>query len=139
MKICKKCGVTKSFDMFYKRTTSKDGLQSYCKDCRKIIDSESYLQSEKRRSQIRENSNKLKTYNKKLLWRYKKLCKCALCSESEPVSLDLHHKNPKEKDFDPSSLVSYSTETLKAEIRKCVVVCSNCHRKIHAGLVQLVE
>lgn len=32
-KICTKCGRELSVDMFHKKSTSKDGLQHYCKDC----------------------------------------------------------------------------------------------------------
>lgn len=139
MKTCTKCFLSKPFDCFYKRSSSKDGLQSYCKECRKDIDAQSYASSDKRKQNIKSNSDKLKKYNKRLVSRYKSFCKCLLCKESEPVVLDLHHLDASEKEDNPSSLISYSTEKLKEEIRKCVVVCSNCHRKIHAGLVQLVE
>lgn len=63
------------------------------------------------------------------------MCKCYYCLESEPIVLDLHHLNPLEKDADPSSLVNCSIETLKAEIRKCIVLCANCHRKVHSRLL----
>jgi hypothetical protein len=33
MKMCKKCGETKEFDFFYKRSRSKDGYTSRCKNC----------------------------------------------------------------------------------------------------------
>lgn len=139
MKTCNKCNLFKSLDCFYKRSSSKDGLQSYCKDCRKEIDAESYSKSDKRKSDIKNNGIELRKYNKRLLHKYKSFCKCLLCNESEPVVLDLHHTDSSKKEYNPSSLISYSTEKLRLEIRKCVVVCSNCHRKIHAGLVQLVE
>lgn len=35
MKVCVKCGDTKSLSEFYNHTTSRDGLQSYCKECAK--------------------------------------------------------------------------------------------------------
>ena len=28
-------------------------------------------------------------------------------------------------------------EKLKTEIIKCIIVCSNCHREIHAGLIEV--
>lgn len=49
-KICSKCKVEKTFDMFSKRTTSKDGYRSQCKQC------------EKEYQQI--NKNKIKEYQK---------------------------------------------------------------------------
>jgi len=53
--------------------------------------------------------------------------------------LDFHHANgTKERD------VSYfanakSYKKMLLEIRKCICVCSNCHRKIHAGKIETPE
>ncbi len=33
MKSCSKCGVKKSLDEFYKRSSSRDGLHPWCKGC----------------------------------------------------------------------------------------------------------
>jgi hypothetical protein len=35
MKICSRCRKTKSFDLFYKSSSRKDGLQRFCKECTK--------------------------------------------------------------------------------------------------------
>lgn len=55
----------------------------------------------------------------------------------EIVALDFHHLNPSEKDLEVSLLTRYSTKRVKDEIRKCVVLCANCHRKLHAGIISL--
>lgn len=44
MKVCIRCNEKKSLDRFHKRKSSKDGLYSICKDCRKI-DSAAYYQN----------------------------------------------------------------------------------------------
>lgn len=63
---------------------------------------------------------------------------CCICSYSEPVALDLHHLDPKEKDFSISSWRKAGGWTkLVEEARKCVLVCSNCHRCIHAGIIDV--
>ena len=36
-KVCSKCGREWSLSEFYKKSTSKDGLQSYCKECSKKL------------------------------------------------------------------------------------------------------
>lgn len=137
LKCCTSCFIEKQLFDFYKRSSSKDGRQSICKNCRKEIDKQSYIISEKRRLNIRKNSNKNKSYNKRLVNKYKSLCGCKVCREKEPAVLDLHHTDPSIKEGNPSQLISYSTEKLKAEIRKCIVLCSNCHRKVHSNLIQL--
>lgn len=55
-----------------------------------------------------------------------------------PVALDFHHLDPTEKDKNVGDLMSFSTQKLKEEIRKCVVLCANCHRMVHAGLLEIV-
>lgn len=60
-----------------------------------------------------------------------------ICDETEPVCLDFHHIDPNEKDFTISKHRGKSKENLLKEIKKCVCVCANCHRKIHAGIINL--
>jgi 5-methylcytosine-specific restriction endonuclease McrA len=60
--------------------------------------------------------------------------KCMLCGYSRCTSaLQFHHINPFEKDKDLSRYSSW--KTAKEELKKCVLVCSNCHSEIHAGFV----
>ena len=46
---------------------------------------------------------------------------------------DFHHLNPKEKESKPSALFGNKFETLRKELDKCVLLCSNCHRIRHSG------
>lgn len=70
---------------------------------------------------------------KELLVEYKG-GKCQICGYDRCIqALDFHHLNPDEKDFSLSSS-SKSLDELKKEADKCILVCSNCHREIHAGL-----
>lgn len=52
------------------------------------------------------------------------------------AALDFHHVNPEEKEYEPAVLLAcmYSLEKFEKEIEKCVLLCSNCHRELHAGL-----
>jgi hypothetical protein len=90
--------------------------------------------------QIKINNYK-RTYSwkkeaKKLLVEYKG-GKCINCGYSNCVeSLDFHHLDSKEKDFNISGK-SYSLERLKNEVDKCVLLCSNCHREFHAGYIKI--
>jgi len=61
---------------------------------------------------------------------------CLYCDETEICCLDFHHldKTSKERGIgDICGRRMWSIEKLEKELKKCVVVCSNCHRKIHAG------
>lgn len=63
--------------------------------------------------------------------------KCQICGYNRCINaLEFHHVNPEEKDFTISGGTK-SFDTLKSEIDKCILVCSNCHREIHAGLIKI--
>lgn len=65
---------------------------------------------------------------------------CALCPEKEPCCMSAHHLNPEEKDFSiaNSRKDGYSLKKVVDELKKCICVCENCHRKIHAGKLKAV-
>ena len=88
---------------------------------------------------VKKNYHKRKTLNKKAKMIKVKLDaggKCVICQYSKCLSaLEFHHTNPEKKEFGISYMVSrFSIEKMLEEIKKCILVCANCHREIHAGL-----
>jgi hypothetical protein len=70
--------------------------------------------------------------NRRFVDAYKAFFGCRRCGEGDPICLDLHHRNPLEKEFAISAYTFRATfYGLAIELEKCEVVCSNCHRKIH--------
>jgi len=64
--------------------------------------------------------------------------KCYICNYNKYVgALDFHHSNPDEKDFAISDLRTYSWEKVRNELDKCICLCSNCHREVHAEITQI--
>lgn len=65
--------------------------------------------------------------------------KCQICGYSKCIkALEFHHPDPNEKDFGMSDGGwTRAWSKIKEEIDKCVLVCANCHREIHAGLVDI--
>ena len=65
--------------------------------------------------------------------------KCIMCGYNRySGALDFHHLDPAKKDFGLSTKgLTRSWEKIKEEIDKCVLVCANCHRELHAGITQL--
>ena len=55
MKYCSKCDTTKSKVLFGINRSMADGLQSNCKECRKIVNNEHYKRSPARREAIKRN------------------------------------------------------------------------------------
>ena len=57
---------------------------------------------------------------------------CKICKEDRIPCLEFHHRNPKEKEFAISNGVwQFSRKKILAEIRKCEILCSNCHAVLH--------
>lgn len=64
--------------------------------------------------------------------------KCQCCGYNKCITaLEFHHLNSEEKDFSLSHNTNQSWEKYSMELKKCVLVCANCHREIHAGLIDL--
>jgi predicted HNH restriction endonuclease len=65
--------------------------------------------------------------------------KCVLCGyDKHPGVMDFHHIDPLTKTFGISSGgFSRSWASIELELKKCVLVCANCHREIGLGLVKL--
>lgn len=65
--------------------------------------------------------------------------KCQVCGYARCIgALEFHHTDPSKKDFGISmNGLTRAWAKVKAEVEKCVLVCANCHREIHAGITQL--
>ncbi len=81
----------------------------------------------------RENKTRLKIERdrrRRLLGRYKSMKRCAGCGYRKcPAALDFDHLDPESKSFNVSVGLTGSWNKLKAEMAKCRIVCSNCHRE----------
>lgn len=128
-KKCKRCGDTKLLEEYHVHKIAKDGRQNVCKDCRKKMDRERYLSSDKKKEQSRLYREAIiKKINE-----YKASHGCRYCEEHDPVALDFHHSDQNKEDHVSKLAWNGSLERVMKEIDKCVVVCSNDHRKLHAG------
>lgn len=95
----------------------------------------SYMKEwEKRNPQRRRQFNEeYKARIRRLVCEYKSARGCIQCGESHIACLDLHHRDPKQKEIDPSNMIKrgWGPERVKLELDKCDVICANCHRKLH--------
>lgn len=59
---------------------------------------------------------------------------CELCGYNRcSDALEFHHLDPPQKDFNLSDRsIVLDWQSVKKEIDKCILVCANCHREIHA-------
>lgn len=112
MKVCRICG--KEFEPI-----NKGWVRQYCFDCVPEGLNTSDRTVYKRRA--------IKRQGVKLLGG-----KCICCGEARPHVLNFHHIDSSQKDETPATLIKNSqTEAFFKEIKKCVLLCSNCHQDFH--------
>lgn len=81
----------------------------------------------------KEKAHDRKSELKQIIDNLKSISVCSSCGEDHPACLDFHHLNPLEKKFNIGSYIThgYSINKLLEEIKKCIILCANCHRKLH--------
>lgn len=133
-KQCVGCNENLSLDLFSFRNKAKGTLQSRCKKCYNLYNRHYYKNFERDKQITRVGKNTKKLRERYQTWKSQQ--SCCVCREDAVECLDLHHVDPKEKDGNISLLLAYNSwNRVVEEIQKCVVVCSNCHRKIHSGRI----
>lgn len=62
--------------------------------------------------------------------------RCVICGyDRELGALQFHHLDPSEKRFQISRFgITYGLEQARAEARKCVLLCGNCHAEVENGV-----
>jgi len=114
-KVCPKCNNLKPLSEYYKRT-NRDDYNGYCKKCSNDYHTE----------RIKNVKIKMVQY---------KGGKCNDCNielnDNNYCIFDFHHLIPSEKDPNFNKIKFQKWETIKNEIDKCDVLCSNCHRLKH--------
>ena len=65
--------------------------------------------------------------------KYKSELSCMECGENHLACLQFHHRDKEEKNFTISNaaLRGTSIKTLIKEMKKCDILCVNCHAKLH--------
>lgn len=121
MRKCTKCDKHKDDKDF---RISKNYRERICKKCRSVDD--------------RLNKRDRFTILQEKIKQAKVLQGCCICGWNKfACGLDLHHVNESDKKFGiavgirPGSAKSFGAAY--AELVKCCVICSNCHRGIHGN------
>jgi len=88
------------------------------------------MSSERKREKVALQRKRIRKIRKRLD-NYKKIRKCS-CGENHVACLEFHHVSGK-KQIEVSNAVrwGWSFEKILKEIEKCIIVCANCHRKLH--------
>ncbi len=140
MKKCSTCQEEKEESEFSFKSKIKGIKHSHCKSCQSNKVKKHYIKNkDKYKQKALKNNFLYASRNQNFANEYKKQLGCRICPEKESCALDFHHINPHDKEKTVSVMIhsAHSIDSLMKEIRKCVVLCSNCHRKLHAGLLTL--
>lgn len=136
MKTCTKCGITKPLTEYYANKRGVHGKAAACKQCLTEVYAKHRRDNLEHYNQVRAD---LRHRNRTRYNEWKSQQCCLLCGEDELCCLDLHHLDPDSKEMNIGDVILHKPwDKLKAELDKCVVLCSNCHRKVHANLITLL-
>ena len=116
MKQCRYCKKSYPESYFGVALTTKNKVykRHKCKFC--------YLETKR----IRKDNHR------EWLKNFKKSSVCNKCGVADYRVLEFHHLNEKEKDFSISfNYLNLGLDKIKQEIKKCVILCANCHRITH--------
>ena len=128
MKVCSDCGEDDQSKL-RKDNRVPDGVSSLCNEC----GSNRYREDDRLR--------KLQRVDKRKAWigYFKELGKttCGVCGYDKCfAAIDFHHRDPEDKLFNIAAMTRHAFNDtnktiLLSEIRKCDVLCANCHRELH--------
>ena len=57
--------------------------------------------------------------------------KCELCGDKNIFHLTFHHKDKNDKSYEINKIKNYRWSIIEKEIKKCSLLCHNCHQKLH--------
>lgn len=123
-KICRRCRnvYPLTSDYFYSNGFTPNGVRKWkptCKDC--------------------ESQERKEGFDTILLEHFGKLC-CQVCGyDKHKRVLECHHLVSEDKEYTIATMRTSrrSPDILKKELSKCVLLCANCHREAHLGLLDL--
>lgn len=132
MRTCSICRETKPLEDFPWKIQARNVRQHECKPCKRER-SKAYYRQDPEAQKKRAKRNNVVYYERNKRYVSSIKLACSKCGDSRPYVLDFHHTDPSKKEFLVSNFLGsgYALERLKAEIAKCIVLCSNCHREHH--------
>jgi hypothetical protein len=118
-KHCNRCNETKSVEDFYRRRQGRE-CSPYCKPCT-----------------TDETIERQRNFKQECVDYKGGECECCGYKKCNSA-LEFHHLDPSKKDFSISrARLTTFGKKVKAELDKCMIVCANCHREIHEGVIIL--
>ena len=131
-KKCIKCFMINPINEFHKFKDMKDGYRNNCKVCQNNL---SKLNKAKRGREYHNLKSKIyrETNRQRVISWYGGKLECNHCGLIDPCFsiYDFHHTNPEEKEERIGVLINKGWKKIEKELVKCIVLCANCHRRLH--------
>ena len=129
-KVCRMCREEKDISLFHPNKSCRLGVTGTCAICSHIRVAQWYKNNRDRRQKVANTKNQIK--KQKAVDHFGN--KCHDCGKAYPQYVfQFHHLDSKEKDMNPSAALSGSEETMWKELKKCIMLCANCHIERHFG------
>ncbi len=131
IKKCKDCNTDKECEWDHALTSKGNPVyRARCIDCHRI-----YRRSYEKKIRLSINKRVNSLARERKLECIKQLGgKCKICGYNKcPTALTFHHKNPKDKDSNISTLLrtyNVKNDRVKKELEKCELLCFNCHMEM---------
>lgn len=135
-KFCPDCGCNRPIEEFAFKNKAVGSRQAYCNEHRRERERNRYTRI---RTTVIAKARVQSAKNRKAINDWKSQFSCVVCGEDEQCCIDFHHLDPSKKEMGINMMKNrgYSLSRVIEEAKKCTPVCSNCHRKIHAGVIEL--
>lgn len=134
-RLCTSCKKLKPVEAFAFKNKRRGVRHSMCRGCKTEYNRSWYRSNENTQKRaVRENRRSRAEAQREII-RDAKDRPCADCGKVYPYYvMDMDHRDPAKKLDSVSKMAGKaSTKAILAEIEKCDVVCSNCHRiRTHA-------
>lgn len=138
-KFCQKCTNFLTVDKFHKDQSTKDGVCYICKECKNTVTKERYKTHDFQSDRVKQRAKSRRIINNIIIQGVKTLMGCMVCGENSHYSvLDYHHLHD-DKDLNLGQSKGLSLVRIITEIKKCVCLCANCHRKVHVNILDITH
>ena len=112
MKTCGKCHKNQEDSEFYKKNDRKES-SSYCKTCLYVYQKQRWIDRKFKAVELLGG-------------------KCSICGYNKCLdALEFHHLDPSKKEFAFNKMRLISWPRMIKELKKCILLCANCHRETH--------
>ena len=133
-RICDHCKTEKDIEEFNWKYKALGVRHKTCRECMKWFVKRYFRGSahDEHLRNVKERKKAARVVAREYVWDYLSTHPCIQCGESDPRVLEFHHRDSVQKEKDIARMVGdgLSTGRIQAEIDKCDIYCSNCHRKL---------